>query len=203
MIGLLLAAQAAWMVSQSWPFGYHLSVASVAGSNEAWTPAHQSTRENAATISGFTATVGLKSDNANDPQNTGPSADLNTLSAVLEYSPLRGDVWLMLAALSKQRAATYDTTSLLRMSYYTAPNALDLIPLRLSVALGTDAAIKEPELRDLIRRDLKVAITGRTGLRPAIATAYQSASADGRAFAESSISEFDPGYIQKLRSRGP
>jgi len=201
--GLLLAAQAAWMVSQSWPFGDRLSVSAVAGSNEAKASALQSTRENAATISGFAATVGLRSDNAADPQNTGRSADLNSFSAVLEYSPLRGDVWLMLAVLSKQHAATYDTTSLLRMSYYTAPNALDLIPLRLSVALGTDAAIKEPELRDLIRRDLKVAMTGRTALRPAIATAYQSASADGRAFAESSISELDPGYVQKLRSRGP
>jgi hypothetical protein len=89
------------------------------------------------------------------------------------------------------------------MSYYTAPNALELIPLRLTVALGTDAAVKEPELRDLIRRDLKVAMTGRTALRPAIAAAYQSASADGRALAESSISELDPGYVQKLRPRGP
>lgn len=201
MIGLLLAAQAA-LVSQSWPFGDRLSVTSVAGSNEAWTSALQSTRENIATISG-SATVRLKSDKATDPQNTGRSADLNAFSAVLEYSPLRGDVWLMLAALSKQHAATYDTTSLLKMSYYTAPNALDLIPLRLSVALGTDAAIKEPELRDLIRRDLKVAMTGQAALRPAIATAYRSASADGRAFAESSISELDPGYVQKLRSRGP
>jgi len=203
VIGLLLAAQAAWMVSQSWPFGDRLAVTAVAGSNEAWASALQSTRENAAAISGFTAAMRIKSDKSTDPQNTGRSADLNAFPAVLEYSPLRGDVWLMLAALSKQHAAAYDTASLLKMSYYTAPNALDLIPLRLSVALGTDAAIKEPELRDLIRRDLKVAMTGRAALRPAIATAYQSASADGRAFAESSISELDPGYVQKLRSRGP
>ncbi|MCK1682384.1 hypothetical protein IVA87_23975 [Bradyrhizobium sp. 147] len=198
MIGLLLAAQAALMVSQSWPFGDRLSDTSVAGSNEALISAHQSTRGEVAA-----ATVRLKSDKATDPQNTGRSTDLNAFSAVLEYSPLRGDVWLMLAALSKQHAATYDTTSLLRMSYYTAPNALDLIPLRLSVALGIDAAIKDPELRDLIRRDLKVAITGRTALGPAIAAAYQSASADGRALAESSISELDPSYLHKLRSQGP
>lgn len=198
MIGLLLAAQAALMVSQSWPFGDRLSVTSVAGSNEALISAHQSTREDVAT-----AIVRLKSDKATDPQNTDRSTDLNAYSAVLEYSPLRGDVWLMLAALSKQHAATYDTTSLLRMSYYTAPNALDLIPLRLSVALGIDAAIKDPELRDLIRRDLKVAITGQTALGPAITAAYQSASADGRAFAESSISELDPSYLHKLRSQGP
>ncbi|RXG91934.1 hypothetical protein [Bradyrhizobium zhanjiangense] len=198
MIGLLLAAQAAWMVSQSWPFGDRPSIATVAGSNEAWTSALQSSRENVAT-----ATARLKSDKATDPQNTGRSADLNALSAVLEYSPLRGDVWLRLAALSKRHPAAYDTTSLLKMSYYTAPNALDLIPLRLSVALSTDAAIKEPELRDLIRRDLKVAVTGQTALGPAIAAAYQSASADGRALAESSISELDPSYVQKLRPRGP
>lgn len=200
MIGLLLAAQASWIVSQRWPFGDHLLVTSVAGSNEAWSSTHQSTRE---TASGFTGTVRLESDEAADPHNIGRSTGLNTFSAVLQYSPLRGDVWLMLAALSKQHAAPYDTTSLLRMSYYTSPNALELIPFRLSVALGTDAAIKEPELRDLIRRDLKVAITGRTLLRPAVAAAYQSASADGRAFADSSILELDPGYVRQLRSRGP
>lgn len=199
VIGLLLAAQAAWIISQRWPFGDRLSGKSVAGSNEAWTSALQSPRENVPTALGFTAPVRLKSDKAADGQST----DLNAFSAVLQYSPLRGDVWLMLAALSKQHAASYDTTGLLKMSYYTAPNALELIPLRLSVALGTDAAIKEPELRDLIRRDLKVAITGRTPLRPALVAAYQSASADGRAFADSSILELDPGYVQKLRSGGP
>lgn len=203
VIGLLLAAQAAWIVSQRWPFGDRLSVTSVAGSNEAWASTLQSTRENVPSASGFTATVRLKSDEAADPHKNGRATDLNAFSAVLQYSPLRGDVWLMLAALSKRHAAPYDTTGLLKMSYYTAPNALELIPLRLSVALGTDAAIKEPELRDLIRRDLKVAITSRTPLRPAIAAAYQSASADGRAFADSSILELDPGYVQKLRAGGP
>ncbi|RTE91980.1 hypothetical protein [Bradyrhizobium sp. LVM 105] len=200
MIGLLLAAQTGWIVSQRWPFSDRLSVTSVAGSNEALASTHQSTREHASTASGFTAILPLKSDKA---AAISRSTNLNALSAVLQYSPLRGDVWLMLAALSKQHAAPYDTTSLLKMSYYTAPNAVELIPLRLSVALGTDAAIKEPELRDLIRRDLKVAITGRPPLQPAIAAAYQSASADGRAFADSSILELDPGYVQKLRSRSP
>jgi hypothetical protein len=200
MIGLLLAAQTGWIVSQTWPFRDRLSVTSVAGSNEAWASTHQSTRENASTASGFTAILPLKSDKAAE---IGRSTNLSAFSAALQYSPLRGDVWLMLAALSKQHAAPYDTTSLLKMSYYTAPNAVELIPLRLSVALGTDAAIKEPELRDLIRRDLKVAVTGRPLLRPAVDAAYQSASADGRALADSSILELDPGYVQKLRSRGP
>ncbi|QOZ10453.1 hypothetical protein [Bradyrhizobium sp. CCBAU 51765] len=200
MIGLLLAAQAAWMVSQSWPFCDRLSITPVAGSNEAWTSALRSRRETVTTTSGLTAT---KSDKATDLQAMGGATDLGALAAVLKYSPLRGDVWLVLAALSKQHRTTYDTTSLLKMSYYTAPNALNLIPMRLSVALGTDTAIKEPELQDLIRHDLKVAINSQIALRPAIVAAYQSASADGRAFAESSISELDPGYVQKLRSRVP
>lgn len=202
MIGLLLAAQASWIVSQRWPFGDHLSVTSVGGSNEAWSSTLQSTRESVPTALGFPGTVRPEFDKVADPHHIGRSSGSNAFSAVLQYSPLRGDAWLMLAALSKQHAPPYDTTSLLKMSYYTAPNALELIPFRLSLALSTDAAIKEPELQDLIRRDLKIAITGRTLLRPAIAAAYQSASADGRAFADSSILELDPGYVQKLRSRG-
>jgi hypothetical protein len=205
VIGLLLTAQAGWMLSQGRSFGDPLPFTSVAGSNDAFskTLTVQSTRENVRTDQGSSSVPLPNSNKAMDPQNTIRPSVLNAFAGVLEYSPLRGDAWLMLAAMSKQYAASYDTTSLLKMSYYTAPNELDLIPLRLSIALGTDAAVKEPELRDLIRRDLKVAVTRRATLRPAIVAAYQSASADGRAFAENSISELDPSYLQNIRARGP
>lgn len=194
VIGLILTAQAAWILSQSWNFGDRLSVALAAGSHKAPLAA-RSTRENAWSNWESTAAMRLNLDESRSA--------LNSFARVLEYSPLRGDVWLMLAALSKQYGGKYDTTALLKMSYYTAPNELNLIPLRLSVALGTDAAVNEPELQDLIRRDLKVAVTAWPALQPAVVAAFQSASAHGRTFAESTISELDPSYLQKMRTRRP
>jgi hypothetical protein len=125
-------------------------------------------------------------------------------AAPLRYSPLRGDLWLLLAAASKEyQSPTYDVAALLKLSYYTAPNDLDLLPLRLSVALGTNSAISEPELRELIKRDVKIAVTNRPALEPAIVAAYQAASVDGKTFVDSVMSELDPSYLQNVRVRRP
>lgn len=127
------------------------------------------------------------------------AAASNALAAALHHSPLRGDLWLMLAAISKeQRSSGYDLVALLKLSYYTAPNDLALLPLRLTVALGTSAAAGEPELRELIKRDVKIAFTNQRALRPALVTAYQSASVDGKAFADNLISELDPAYLHRM-----
>jgi hypothetical protein len=137
-----------------------------------------------------------------DEQQAGAPLALNAFAKKLRDSPLRGDVWLALAAISKQsRWAGYDICALLRMSYYTAPNDLDLFPLRLSIALGTDAVLRDPELRDLLKREISLVVARRTMLRPALASAFQSASTEGKSFTEAIISEFDPKYLDNLRTR--
>lgn len=131
-----------------------------------------------------------------------PERALNSFTLALRYSPHRGDVWLLLAALANRyKPAGYDTASLLKMSYYTAPNDLDLIPLRLRIALGSDA--KEPELREMIKRDIDLVLLRLPTLKPALAAAYQSAPADGKALAENLISEIDPGYLKTIRTQRP
>ncbi|KJC50102.1 hypothetical protein [Bradyrhizobium sp. LTSP857] len=128
----------------------------------------------------------------------------NTLADALRHSPLRGDLWLMLAAMSKElRSTKYDVVTLLKISYYTAPNDLDLLPLRLSVAFATDSAINDPDLRELTKRDVKIAVTKRPALRAAIAAAYQSAPVDVRAFADNLVSELDPTYLPNMRRQRP
>jgi hypothetical protein len=108
----------------------------------------------------------------------------------------------MLAAFAERyRPAGYDTGALLRMSYYTAPNDLGLIPLRLYVAFGAYDAVSEPELRDMIKRDISLALNRRPALRPALVAAYNSASADGKTFAERLISEIDPAYLKTIRAQ--
>ncbi|WP_407193997.1 hypothetical protein [Bradyrhizobium sp. STM 3566] len=129
----------------------------------------------------------------------GPAAPM-VLARALQYSPLRGDLWLMLAALSReQRSADYDVAALLKLSYYTAPNDLALLPLRLTVALGEVSVASEPELRELVQRDVRIALTKQPSLRPALIAAYQSASADGKGLVDNLISEWDSAALQSMR----
>ena len=108
----------------------------------------------------------------------------------------------MLAALAERyRPAGYDTGDLLRMSYYTAPNELDLIPLRLHVALGANTVPREPELCEMIKRDVSLALNRHPALKPALATAYNSASTAGKIFAEQLLSETDPAYLETIRGQ--
>jgi hypothetical protein len=131
-----------------------------------------------------------------------PEPALNAFTHALHYSPHRGDVWLLLAALaSRHKWAGYDRAALLKMSYYTAPNELGLFPLRLHVALGSD--VSEPELREMIKRDISIVLSRLPALKPALVAAYHSAPADSKVYAENLISEVDPGYLKTIRAQHP
>src|SRR5712672_3055544 len=129
---------------------------------------------------------------------------LKTLTRALQYSPHRGDVWLMFAALAnKYKWSGYQPSLLLKMSYYTAPNELALLPLRLDVSLHAKGAIDDAELKDMVRRDISVILTRAPALKPALVAAYRSALPQGKVFAERVISEIDPGYLGVVRAGYP
>jgi len=129
---------------------------------------------------------------------------LKTLTRALRYSPHRGDVWLMFAALADQcKWSGYQPSLLLKMSYYTAPNELALFPLRLNVSLHAKGVIEDAELQDMVRRDITVVLTRAPALRPALVAAYRSALPQGKVFAERVIAEIDPGYLGVVRARHP
>lgn len=202
-IGIVLAAQAAWILSRPWwYFGDGVSIESAVDSG-AWThknPYAISIEQSDRKMAQLKTAEGAAS---KEQSTAGPSA-AHVFADALRYSPLRGDLWLMLAAMSKEYHSTrYDVVALLKLSYYTAPNDLELLPLRLSVGLGTNAAVREPELRELIKRDVKIAVMNRPALKPAVVAAYQSASVDGKIFADSVMSELDPSYVQNMRGRLP
>ncbi|SFO58084.1 hypothetical protein SAMN05216330_103727 [Bradyrhizobium sp. Ghvi] len=135
------------------------------------------------------------------PEIGADPAALDVLARALQSSPVRGDLWLMLAALSKERkSAKYDVTALLKLSYYTAPNDFALLPLRLTVALGEVSGASEPELRELVQRDVKIVLTRHPSFRPALVAAYQSASAEGKALVEDLISERDSAALRGRRA---
>jgi hypothetical protein len=125
-----------------------------------------------------------------------------SLTQTLRYSPHRGDVWLMFAALADQnKLSGYQPSSLLKMSYYTAPNELALFPLRLNVSLHAKGLIEDTEIQDIVRRDISVILTRAPAMRPALAAAYNSAPPQAKIFAERIIAEIDPGYLRVVRAR--
>jgi hypothetical protein len=127
-----------------------------------------------------------------------------TFTRALRYSPHRGDVWLMFAALADQyKWSGYQPGLLLKMSYYTAPNELALLPLRLSVSLHAKGVIDDAELQDMVRRDISVILTRAPALKPALVAAYRSALPQSKVFAERVISEIDPGYLGVARTEYP
>lgn len=118
----------------------------------------------------------------------------------LRYSPHRGDVWLMLAAMAdRHNWPGYQPNSLLKMSYFTAPSELSLFSLRIKASLRP-GAIQDPEIQDLVRRDIRVVVSKSPALKPALATAYRASSAEGKAFLERAISEIDPVYLAVIRA---
>ncbi len=122
----------------------------------------------------------------------------------LRYSPHRGDIWLMLAAAAERNGwQGYQPSSLLKISYYTAPNETALFPLRLAIALQLKNGLNDEELRELIRRDIRLTLTHDPALKPALVRAYKTASAAGKTFLEQTISEIDPSYVSVVRSKLP
>jgi hypothetical protein len=214
LFGILLSAQAAWVLLAE---RYHPSHIRLAVDGDATIAlAEQDKIKQAASLAvvrgdlwaewAFTYGDHLRTDqamdmNADDKLNT---EALKSLTEALRYSPHRGDVWLMFAALADQyKWVGYQPSSLLKMSYYTAPNELALVPLRLDVSLHTKGAIDDAELQDMVRRDISVILTGAPALKPALVAAYKSALPQSKAFAERVISEIDPGYLAVVRAAYP
>ena len=211
IFGLLLTEQAAWILSAGkYSPSETLSpveqnaVATSASRQEIWKAASVAkVRGDLWAESGFDRAGRLWLNPATELDKNGiPEPALDDFTHALLYSPHRGDVWLMLAALANRyKVAGYDAAALLKMSYYTAPNELALVPLRLHVALGTET--RESELREMIKRDIGLILSRLPSLKPALSAAYRSAPANGKILAETLISEIDPGYLKTIRAQRP
>lgn len=205
VLGIALIMQTIWMVLPEWYRGGQSSLstgASIAAAspNEISRPVSVAAAREDFWIQGGSRSRGDPA-LAADEQKTALPAVSNAFARTLRSSPLRGDIWLMLAAVSKHNSTQPSTAAMLKMSYYTAPNDLDLLPLRLSVALATDAVVRELEFRDLIKRDVSLVVTRWPAVRPALVAAHRSATAEGKIYLESLISELDPTFLDNVRGR--
>jgi hypothetical protein len=122
------------------------------------------------------------------------------LNRALEYAPDQSGAWLLLAGLASVHPLPgVRGLQALKMSYYTGPSELDLLPLRLRIALRM-SDVRDPELRQLIGRD--VALLVKRHELAAMGAAETSASPAGKRLMEEILTEVDPSILRPLSS-GP
>jgi hypothetical protein len=122
----------------------------------------------------------------------------SSLAHALTAAPHQSSIWLLLAGLaSRYQLPSIDVKEAVRMSYYTGPSELGLMPLRLAIAVHSDA-FSDIELRDSISREVRLLFTHQQ--KSAIVAAYNAAPSAGRQFIEQTIREIDPSAVESLRA---
>jgi len=122
----------------------------------------------------------------------------SSLERALAAAPHQSSIWLLLAGLaSRYQLPGIDRKEAVKMSYYTGPSELELMPLRLWIAVHSEA-FSDIELRNSISREVRLLFTHQQ--KPAIVAAYNAASSVGRQFIEQTIREIDPSAAESLRA---
>jgi hypothetical protein len=141
-----------------------------------------------------------------EPPGTSPKeasqAEVETMRAIAaraaSLSPHDSRIWLVLAGLdSRLGGNNRKTAEALKLSHYTGPNALSLMPLRLLFAVQSDATSDE-ELQSLVSLDIQRIILQRPDLKPAIALAYKNALPKGREIIEATLEQVDPVFLATI-----
>jgi hypothetical protein len=116
----------------------------------------------------------------------------------LAFAPHLSGMWLLVAMLQSQGQIRDSGAEALKMSYLTAPADVNLIPARLAF-VAASAAIADAELKSLARGDIRLILTRRPDLKPAVTSAYRHGSADGKAYIDEVVQSLDPGFAASLR----
>ena len=147
------------------------------------------------------ALMALRPDNqalsAADAQRNAESQE--DVKQVLRAAPHNAELWLLLALLQTQhKAAGRQIVEALKMSYFTAPNDAQLMPLRLYAVAFSDA-VSDPDLKELARGDVRLMLIRQPDLKPAVLFAYRHGSTLGRTFLEDAAQSIDPEFVSVLR----
>jgi hypothetical protein len=117
----------------------------------------------------------------------------------LSVAPYNAELWLVLALLQARRDPRDPSLSeALKMTYFTAPNDVRLMPARLDTATLFDA-LADPDVKELARGDVRLMVTRQPQLRTAVISAYRRASSLGKAFLEEAVRSIDPSFLPILR----
>lgn len=121
----------------------------------------------------------------------------------LAFAPYDARLWLSLSAINAQSGWKDDKTlAQLKMSYYTAPNDARLTPLRMAIAMQSQA-IGDEELQGLVEHEIRTIIVRKPELKPIIATAYRGASSAGRHFMDQKLTLLDRNFLTEIQTNKP
>ncbi len=138
-----------------------------------------------------------KRDNAADDVSAIQEAR-DVAERALAFAPYNARIWLFLAGLdSKFDRLNGKASAALRMSYYTGPSEVALIPTRVLLSL-TLPVISDRDFQPLVAHDLRTIVTRRPDLKPAISNAYQYASPEGQQFVRDTLKDLDPNLLSSL-----
>ena len=113
-------------------------------------------------------------------------------------SPHDSRIWLVLASLdSRLDGSNHKMLETLKLSYYTGPNELSLMPLRILLAVQSNA-ISDEELQSLVSLEIQRIIMQRPDLKPAIALAYKNSLPKGRDIIEAALKQADPNFLATI-----
>jgi hypothetical protein len=125
-------------------------------------------------------------------------AALTTAKQSLSLAPHSASMWLLVAILQSGGPSQEAAAEALKMSYLTSPADANLIPARLAI-LSAATAIADVELKNLARGDIRLILTRRSDLKPAITDAYRRGSVDGRAYIAEVVRSLDPSFAASLQ----
>ena len=206
--GVTLFLQSIWIAG---PELYHTSVIRLALDDKSRpsTRPEQERAQQAASLAGLRGDLWSESAFAYSSQLWNSKPDLSAETAVavrkdlenaVRYSPHRGDAWLMFAGMAaRYQWKDYKPSSLLKMSYYTAPKEVGLIPPRLMIALHEWS--DDPELQELISGEIRLVLTRLPNLRSALSTAYKAASPAGKIAVEQLVSKIDASQLTSITGK--
>ena len=113
-------------------------------------------------------------------------------------SPHDSRIWLVLTGLDFRVDRNNPRgTETLKLSYYTGPNEISLMPLRLLLAVRSNAIFDE-EVQSLVPLDIQRIITQRPDLKPAIERAYKNALPKGHEIIAAALKKADPGFLATI-----
>jgi hypothetical protein len=120
------------------------------------------------------------------------------LERALYHAPAQPGAWLLRAGLAlRYPSVGLDAVESLKMSYYTGPTELDLIPLRLRLTALSNMT-NDAEMQQFLRRDLRLLLARKQ--QSAIADAYNGAAPPGKRIIERTLDEIDHRAAESLRA---
>jgi hypothetical protein len=148
--------------------------------------------------SAFTFASLLFADLAGAPAQGTSDAGISVERAI-GFAPHLSAAWLLRAGLPSS-GSDIDRIEALKMSYYTGPSDLSLMPLRLLVAARVEA-LSDADIQQLVSRDLHLLLTHNQ--KAAVTQAYQRATPAAQRYLTKALADIDPAYLELFRAGAP